>query len=70
MERVKVKVAKPFMYNGNLLDVGSEVEMNDERAANHMRAGDVERDERLILIIKARREAAASAAIADARGDW
>lgn len=58
------------MYNGTLVKPGDEIEMNDERAANHMRAGDVERDEKVVEIIKARRLAAANAAAADASGTW
>lgn len=69
-KRVTAKIAKPFMYNGVLLEVGQEVEMNIERAVNHMRVGDVERDEDAINEVKAARQAAAEAATADAKGDW
>lgn len=70
MKRINVKILKPFMYNGTMLQIGDVVEMNDERAVNHMRAGDVERDEGLINEIKERRSAAAEAAMDDAKGDW
>lgn len=70
MEKVKVKVAKPFMFNGLFVKPGDEVEMNEERAVNHMRAGDLERNEEVISKIKARREASANAALADAKGEW
>lgn len=69
-KRVTAKIAKPFMYNGELLAVGQEVDMNIERAVNHMRVGDVERDEDAINEVKAARQAAAEAATADAKGDW
>ncbi len=58
------------MYNGTMVQEGEQVEMNDERAVNHMRVGDVERDEALIDKIKSKRHAAATAAIADAEGSW
>lgn len=70
MKRVNVKILKPFVYNGMMLQTGDVAEMNDERAVNHMRAGDVERDEGLINEIKERRTAAAEAAMDDAKGDW
>lgn len=70
MERVKVKIAKPFMYNGVMVQPGDEVEMFADRAYNHMRVGDVERDENVVSEIKAKREAAAKAALADAQKDW
>ena len=63
-------VTIPFMYNGSFVREGDEIDMNEDRAVNHMRAGDVERDEELIQKIKDRRTAAAQAAIADAGGDW
>lgn len=68
--RTKVKILKPFQYNGQFVHPGDEVDMNEERAVNHMRAGDVDRDEVLINKIKTRRVAAAEAAKADAGGDW
>ena len=68
--RVLVKILKAFMYNGSFVREGGEIDMNEDRAVNHMRAGDVERDEELIQKIKDRRTAAAQAAIADAGGDW
>lgn len=70
MQKLKVKILRAFKYNGEFVAPGQEVEMNEERAANHMRAGDIERNEELISKIKAQREAAATAAIADARKDW
>lgn len=70
MEKVKVKIVKPFMYNGKMLSKDEEVEMNIARAVNHMRVGDVERDEVLVDRIKQERIAAAEAAKADAQGDW
>ena len=69
-EKINVKIAKPFMFNGQMLNVGDEVEMNASRAVNHMRVGDVERDEDLIAEIKASRIADAKSAQADAEGDW
>ncbi len=68
--RVMVKILKPFKYNGNFVEEGQLVEMNESRAVNHMRVGDIERDEELIKKIKDQRTAAANAAIADAGGDW
>lgn len=68
--KVKVKILKSFMYNGIDLAPGDEVEMNFSRAVNHMRVGDVERDEELIATIKAERIARAEAAKKDAQGDW
>lgn len=68
--RVLVKVLKPFMYNGVFVKPGDKVEFNEERAVNHMRAGDVERQEELIAKIKSQREAKAEAAIADAKAEW
>ena len=68
--RVMVKIIRPFKYNGTFVEAGAEVEMNEERAVNHMRAGDVERQEPLIEKIKQRRIAAAEAAKADAGLDW
>ena len=68
--RVMVVIAKPFMYNGNLLKVGDKVEMNRNRAVNHMRVGDVERDDVLIAEVKQVRVDAAEAAKADAQGEW
>jgi len=70
MERVKVKIVRPFKYNGQFVEAGQEVEMNEDRAVNHMRVGDVERNEDLIKKIKERRAAAADAAKADAQKDW
>jgi hypothetical protein len=67
---IKVKILKAFKYNGTFVEPGQVVDMNEARAVNHMRAGDVERDEALISKIKAQREAEATAAIADARKDW
>jgi hypothetical protein len=69
-DRVVVKILKPFMYNGSFVREGDEVEMNEARAVNHMRVGDVERNEDLIKKIKEQRTSAAQAAIADAEGDW
>jgi len=70
-KRVKVKILRPFMYNGELLKEGQEdVDMNIERAVNHMRAGDVERQDDVIAEVKQARSAAADAAKADAEGDW
>lgn len=68
--RVTVKVLKGFMYNGTMLKAGDSVEMNEDRAVNHMRAGDLERDEKVVEKVKARRLGAAKAAQADASGDW
>lgn len=68
--RVMAKILVPFQYNGTMLKVGDVVEMNEERAVNHMRAGDVERDEALISKIKQRRVDAAEAAKSDANADW
>lgn len=68
--RVLVKVIKPFKYNGEFVEEGQTIEMNEARAVNHMRVGDIERDEDLIQKIKDQRTAAAEAAIADAGGDW
>lgn len=68
--RVLVKVLKPFKYNGEFVDVGQEINMNEDRAVNHMRVGDLERDESLIEKVKARRIAAAEAAKSDAAGEW
>lgn len=70
MNKIKVKVLKPFQYNGVYVGVGEEVEMNEERAVNHMRVGDVERNEQLIIKIKEQRAAAAEAVIADAQKNW
>jgi hypothetical protein len=69
-KRITAKIVKPFIYNGALLEAGQEVEMNIERAVNHMRVGDVERNEEAIGEVKASRQAAAEAAQADAKGDW
>lgn len=69
-KRITAKVLKPFMYNGTLLEVDQEVDLNIERAVNHMRVGDVERNEDAIAEVKAYRQAAAESAQADAKGDW
>lgn len=68
--RVQVKVLKGFMYNGSMVNPDDVIEMNLERAVNHMRVGDVERQEDLIEKVKASRVAAAEAAKADAEGEW
>ncbi len=68
--RVLVKVLKPFKYNGEFVDVGQMIDMNESRAVNHMRVGDLERNEELIEKIKQQRVAAAEAARADAEGEW
>lgn len=68
--RVLAKVLKPFQYNGVQLKEGDVVDFNEERAVNHMRAGDVERNEALINKIKQRRIDAAEAAKSDASQDW
>lgn len=70
MQKIKVKILKSFFYNGILVKEGDEVEMNKERAVNHMRAGDIKRDEQLIKKIKEQRLAAAEAAKSDALEDW
>lgn len=69
-KRITVKILRPFMYNGKYVEAGSDVEMNIERAVNHMRVGDIERDENAIAEVKQARQAAAEAAAADAKGDW
>lgn len=70
-KRVKVKILKPFMYNGKMLEVDQEdVDMNIERAVNHMRVGDVERNEEVVNEVKQARLDAANSAAADAKGDW
>lgn len=68
--RVLVKIVRPFKYNGVFVSEGDEVEMNEDRAVNHMRIGDVERQDELIKKVKDRRIAAAEAAKGDALGDW
>ena len=68
--RTTVKILRPFKYNGQFVQEGQMVDMNEDRAVNHMRAGDVERNEELIIKVKQRRQAAAEAAAADAKGDW
>lgn len=68
--RVLAKIVRAFMYNGTMLEVGQSVDMNEERAVNHMRAGDVERDNALVEKVKNRRLEAAKAAQADAEGNW
>lgn len=65
-----VKVLKAFKYNGEFVYEGDVIEMNENRAVNHMRVGDLERDEALIEKIKQERIAAAEAAAKDAGGDW
>jgi hypothetical protein len=70
MTKVKIKILRPFQYNGKFVNEGDEIEMNEERAVNHMRVGDVERDEQLIKKIKEQRQAAAEAAIVDAQANW
>jgi len=50
--RVMVKILSPFKYNGTFVQAGDVVEMNEDRAVNHMRVGDVERNEELIAKIK------------------
>ena len=69
-EKVKVTIRQPFMYNGTLAKVGDVVDMYDERAYNHMRAGDVERDEAIIATVRQRRLAAAEAAHKNASESW
>lgn len=68
--RVLVKIIKPFKYNGEFVQEGQEVEMNEDRAVNHMRVGDVERQDDLINKVKQRRIDAAKAAQDDASRDW
>lgn len=68
--RVMAKILKPFKYNGEFVQAGDVVEMNEERAVNHMRVGDIERQEDLINKIKQQRIDAADAAKSDAGGDW
>ncbi len=68
--RVMVTIKTGFMYNGTFVNEGEVVEMNVDRAVNHMRVGDVERDEELIAKVKEARTAKAKAAQADAEGDW
>lgn len=58
------------MYNGQMVVAGAEVEMNENRAVNHMRVGDVERQEKLVERVKQRRLGAAKAAQKDAEGKW
>lgn len=70
MEKLKVKVLKPFMYNGTMLRYGQEVELDFNRAVRHMRFGDVERNEDAIKTYKARLEAEAQAQIESAKSDW
>lgn len=70
LERVNVKVLKPFMYNGSFVKEGEEIDMNESRAVNHMRVGDLSRDETLINKVKAERLGAAKAAQADAEAEW
>ncbi len=70
LERVSVKIAKAFQYNGSFVREGDEVDMNESRAVNHMRVGDVVRDESLINKVKAERLGAAKAAQADAEAEW
>lgn len=46
---MKVKIRRPFIYNGAVLRPGDEIDMPDNnRAVRHMLAGDVERDDRAI----------------------
>lgn len=68
--RVNVTVKSGFMYNGTFVTEGEVIEMNIDRAVNHMRAGDIERDEELIAKVKDDRVAKAKAAQADAEGEW
>lgn len=68
--RVMVVVLRPFKYNGTFVQEGDTIEMNQDRAVNHMRVGDLERDDELIQQVKDRRIAAAEAAKGDAEGDW
>lgn len=68
--RVKVTVKSAFMYNGTFVKEGDVIDMNEERAVNHMRVGDLERDEALITRIKEKRAAAAKQLQDDAEGDW
>lgn len=68
--KVRATILRPFKYNGEFVQAGDVVVMNEERAVNHMRVGDVERQEDLIAKVKERRIAAAEAAKADAGGDW
>lgn len=70
MDKVTVTIVNPFMYNGTMLKAGDEVELPRDRAVNHMRVGDVERDDALIEAVKQERKAKAEAAIADANKDW
>ncbi len=68
--RVQVTVKSAFMYNGTFVKEGDVIDMNVERAVNHMRVGDVERDEELIAKVKEDRKAKADALRADAEGEW
>ncbi len=45
---MKIKVKAPFMYNGKMLQAGDEEEMNEDKAVRHMRAGDLEKDQKAI----------------------
>lgn len=50
---MKVKIKRPFIYNGAALRPGDEVEMADpKRAVRHMLAGDIERDEKAVIDYK------------------
>jgi len=69
-ERVKVEILKSFMYNGKRVQPGDIVEFNEDRAVNHMRAGDIKRDESLIKKIKEQRIAEAEALKTDAQKEW
>lgn len=70
MEKIKAKVIRPFMYNGKMLKKGEVVEFNIERAVNHMRVGDLERNEEAIKKVKEKRRGQAEALLKDAEKDW
>jgi len=67
---LKVKIIRPFMLSGLMLEAGAEVELEFKRACRHMRAGDVERNEEAISEYKDGQLADAKAKIKDAEKDW
>lgn len=66
MEKVKCKVLKPFMYNGKLLVEGEIAEFYTDRAARHMRIGDLEKDENVVEAYKNKLRAEAEGKLKEA----
>lgn len=67
---LKVKIIRPFMESGVMLEAGKEAELEFKRACRHMKAGDVERNEEAITEYKNSQISDAKAKIKDAEKDW